>query len=236
MCGILGAIDYRGNSANPGKIREATDTLLKRGPDDSGFWIEGCAGLGHRRLSILDTTEAGHQPMVSENGRYVIVLNGEIYNFLELRSQLKGEKDRWHSCSDTEVVLAAYDKWGFSCLERFRGMFAFAIWDREEKVLFAARDRIGIKPFYYHYSHECFVFASRPRALFAMCPEITRELDHQSLRLYLECGYIPSPYSIHQGIRKLPPAHYLRLTPKGITLNRYWDFRPIAPESSCTGS
>jgi asparagine synthase (glutamine-hydrolysing) len=170
--------------------------------------------------------------MLSENGRFVIVFNGEIYNFLELRQQLDKNAARWESNSDTEVILAAYAKWGTECVFRFHGMFAFAIWDRREKVLFAARDRMGSKPFYYHYSPACFAFASRPRALLTLDPNLSRELDEQALRLYLESGYVPAPYSIFRAIRKLPPAHWLMLNEHGLQIERYWDFRQIAPELS----
>lgn len=230
MCGIAGAIDFQNNVVMPEGIERACATLAKRGPDDSGIWIEGNVCLGHRRLSILDPTPAGHQPMVSVDGRFVIVFNGEIYNFKEIRKEVEPAASDWHSSSDTEVILSAYAKWGQACLTRFHGMFAFAIWDRQEKVLFAARDRMGVKPFYYHYSNKCFVFASRPRALFSLYPELSREVDEQALRLYLEIGYIPAPCSIHKNVSKLPPSHFLRIDKNGIHLERYWDFRHIEPE------
>ncbi|MBI3351101.1 MAG: asparagine synthase (glutamine-hydrolyzing) [Nitrospirae bacterium] len=217
---------------SPVKIGRSADLLYKRGPDDSGVWTEENVGLGHRRLSILDLSPAGHQPMVSKDGRYVIVYNGEIYNFLDLRKELESDEGFWQSNSDTEVILAAYSRWGHQCIERFHGMFAFAIWDRKEKVLFAARDRMGVKPFYYHHSANCFAFASRPRALFSLYPHLSDEIDLHALRFYLEVGYIPAPYSIYKTIRKLPPAHYLIIDQKGLTINRYWDFRQIKPETS----
>ncbi len=212
-------------------VGAAAEMLSKRGPDDSGVWTEGGVGLGHRRLAILDVTQAGHQPMVSPDGRHVIVFNGEIYNFLELRRELAGTVDTWSSSSDTEVVLAAYAKWGHDCVSRFHGMFAFAIWDRWEKVLFAARDRMGVKPFYYHGSAAYFSFASRPRALFGLA-NLRRDIDEEALRLYLESGYVPAPYAIQKAVRKLPPAHYMLVDQKGVRLERYWDFRSIKPETS----
>jgi asparagine synthase (glutamine-hydrolysing) len=232
MCGIVGAVQVKGCRANPVALRAAADVLYKRGPDDSGIWIENNVGLGHRRLAILDVTSAGHQPMVSQDGRYVIVHNGEIYNFRELRKELDAHANNWRSESDTEVILAAYAIWGTDCLKRFRGMFAFAIWDRREKALFAARDRMGVKPFYFHHSPGRFIFASRPRALSLMDPELSREIDEQALRFYLESGYVPAPHSIYRDVGKLPPAHYLLFDGKGLQTERYWEFRDIRPDPS----
>jgi asparagine synthase (glutamine-hydrolysing) len=231
MCGIVGLVDFR-FPADADSIRAAAATLYKRGPDDSGVWASGGVGLGHQRLSIIDLTACGHQPMLSSDGRFVIVFNGEIYNFPELRRQLEQNDTHWRSQSDTEVILAAYARWGPECLERFHGMFSFAIWDQVGKALFAARDRMGEKPFYYHHSDDCFAFASRPRALLALKPNLSQELDEQALRFYLEGGYVPSPYSIYRTMRKLPPAHWLRLDHRGLQIERYWDFCQIAPEVS----
>ncbi|MDP2277877.1 MAG: asparagine synthase (glutamine-hydrolyzing) [Nitrospirota bacterium] len=232
MCGIVGIIKIDNSLIDADALRRSTDMLAKRGPDDSGIWVEEGAGMGHRRLSILDTTSAGHQPMQSENKRFVIVFNGEVYNFRELRKQLELDTSSWRSDSDTEVVLRAYAKWGVDCLKRFHGMFAFAIWDRKEKVLFAARDRMGVKPFYYTHSEKSFAFASRPRVLSALFPHLSCEIDEQALRFYLELGYIPAPYYIYKSIRKLPPAHYLVLDGNGLSIHRYWDFRHIRPDGA----
>lgn len=232
MCGIVGIIRNDEERVDFNDIRNAADLLKKRGPDDSGVWLEENLGFGHRRLSIIDLTDAAHQPMVSHDERYIIVYNGEIYNFVELRQHLADSIEHWKSNSDTEVILAAYFKWGVECVNRFHGMFAFAIWDRQEKVLFAARDRMGVKPFYYHYSNECFAFASRPRALFSLNGRLSRGIDEQALSLYLDCGYIPAPYSIYKDIRKLPPAHYLTVIKNKLTIKRYWDFRQITVEPS----
>ena len=231
MCGIVGLIDFR-SAVDAEEIRRAAATLYKRGPDDSGVWISGNVGLGHQRLAILDISPSGHQPMLSPDGRLVIVFNGEIYNFLELREQLNKTGVQWRSRSDTEVILAAYAKWGHDCVTRFHGMFAFAIWDQREKVLFAARDRMGVKPFYYSESPDGFAFASRPRALLALQPNLSRDLDEQAVRLYLEGGYVPAPYSIFRAIRKLPPAHWLVFRGGRLQVERYWDFRRITPESA----
>lgn len=232
MCGIVGHIDFRGLDADSIGLAHAASLMAARGPDDEGFYTDAQAALAHRRLSILDISVAGHQPMSSACGRYVIVYNGEIYNFRELRKQLASRHGRWISDSDTEVVLAAYMAWGPACLEGFRGMFAIAIWDTVERRLFAARDRMGVKPFYYHASGTAFMFASRPRALRAMSPGLGHTLDINALRLYLESGYIPAPLSIDEEIRKLPPAHYMLVDADGVRLHRYWDFRGIAPDTS----
>lgn len=232
MCGIVGIIKTDDSLIDANALRHSTDMLAKRGPDDSGIWVEEGTGLGHRRLSILDTTSAGHQPMLSENKRFVIVFNGEVYNFRELRKQLELDTSSWRSDSDTEVVLRAYAKWGTDCLNRFHGMFAFAIWDRKEKVLFAARDRMGVKPFYYTHSEKSFAFASRPRVLPVLFQHLSCEIDEQALRFYLELGYIPAPYYIYKSIRKLPPAYYLVLDRNGLSIRRYWDFRHITPDNA----
>ncbi len=231
MCGIVGIVNAR-CAADADVIGTAAAMLIKRGPDDSGVWTSENVGFGHRRLAIIDLTPSGHQPMHSADGRYVIVYNGEIYNFRELREQLGENEAHWQSQSDTEVILAAYARWGTRCVERFHGMFAFAIWDRRERVLFAARDRMGVKPFFYHFSPDGFAFASRPRALFGLVPDLSDDLDLQALRLYIEAGYVPTPFSIFRSIRKLPPAHWLTVKGNDLHIQRYWDFRQIVPESS----
>lgn len=231
MCGIVGVINFR-CAVDAESISTAAAMLINRGPDDSGVWTSQNVGFGHQRLAIIDLTLSGHQPMFSADGRFVIVFNGEIYNFRELRKQLDENEAHWQSNSDTEVILAAYAKWGTRCVDRFHGMFAFAIWDRHEKLLFAARDRMGVKPFFYHFSPERFAFASRPRALFGLVPDLADDLDLQAFRFYVEAGYVPTPYSIFSSIRKLPPAHWLMLKGNDLRIERYWDFRRIAPESS----
>lgn len=188
--------------------------------------------FGHRRLAILDLSPAGHQPMLSADGRFVMVLNGEVYNYHELREKLPAPPGGWKSDSDTEVILGAYAHWGPDCLRHFHGMFALAIWDRQEQTLFVARDRMGVKPLYYHYSSFWFGFSSRPGALFALQPDLSPAVDEQGLRLYLEAGYIPAPYSFWQQVKKLRPAHYLLVSASGLKEVRYWDYRQIEPERS----
>ena len=142
MCGIVGIVNFH-SSVDLERLRAAAATLRLRGPDDAGVWVSENVGLGHRRLSIIDVSPAGHQPMFSADGRYVIVYNGEIYNFREMRELLCGSNTRWRSESDTEVILEAYARWGPGCVEHFHGMFALAIWDRQTRVMYAARDRMG---------------------------------------------------------------------------------------------
>lgn len=231
MCGIVGLLCWSGAPIDPERLERAALSLRRRGPDDAGVWIDGPIGLGHRRLSIIDLSPTGRQPMLSADGRYVIIFNGEIYNFLELRKELdQRHPHAWRSTSDTEVILTAYAAWGPACVERFHGMFAFAIWDKTARTLFAARDRMGVKPFYYHQTSAGIVFASRPRAIRHLLPGLSRDIDVQALRYYLEAGYVPAPYSIYTSIRKLPPAHFLLVDEAGTRLARYWDPCSIQPE------
>jgi len=233
MCGIVGIVQKEGESVSHRKLYGSAELLKRRGPDDSGVWIQSNVGLGHRRLSILDPSIAAHQPMCSSGGRYVIVHNGEIYNFRQIRKRQEFAGKIWRSESDTEVILAAYEKWGPDCLSHFHGMFAFAIWDTRNKTLFVARDRMGVKPLYYSVNNG-FVFASRPRALFKLDMTLSKGVDAQALRFYIESGFIPAPYSIHRSIRKLPPAHYLIFEQGKALLVRYWNLQSIEPNPSWT--
>lgn len=220
MCGITGFIDASRQTSPEileNTVRRMSDTLRHRGPDDEGAWVDAEAGvaLGHRRLSIVDLSPEGHQPMVSADGRYVIVFNGEIYNFTDLRYDLELDADppRWRGYSDTEVMLQAISRWGLdAALRRFNGMFAFALWDRQERVLHLVRDRLGKKPLYYGWMGSTFLFGSELKSLVAH-PSFRREVDRDVLALYLRHNYIPYPYSIYRGIRKLPPAAALTLSP-----------------------
>jgi asparagine synthase (glutamine-hydrolysing) len=169
--------------------------------------------------------------MTSPDQRYVLVFNGELYNFRALRNEI-GNAYAWQGHSDSEVVLAAYIHWGPDCLSRFHGMFAFAVWDTEQQTLFVARDRMGVKPLYYHHSAGRFVFASRPRALHALMEGNILTPDVQALRYYLECGYIPAPYAFHENIYKLPPAHYLWVAGETVQIRHYWRFAHIEPDAS----
>ena len=186
-------------------------SIVHRGPDDYGHWIDAEAGvaLGHRRLSIIDLSAAGRQPMISESGRYVIVFNGEIYNHLDLRTRLKN--CHWKSSSDTETILAAFEAWGFSeTLSQINGMFAIALWDTKVRCLYLARDRMGEKPLYYGWDRGVFLFGSELKAL-RHYPSFTPEIDRNSLSIYTRYGYIPAPLTIYEKISKLMPGSYLRI-------------------------
>jgi len=218
MCGIAGLIDIRRQLGGDGLRAAAlamSDALRHRGPDDSGTWTDTQSGLafGHRRLSIIDLSPAGHQPMISHDGRYVICYNGEIYNFADLRRDLETKGAPFRGHSDTEVLLAAIDAWGVAgALKRCNGMFAFALWDRAERSLILARDRLGEKPLYFGWAGGAFLFGSEMSAL-AAWHDFAPEIDRGALALSLRHNYIPAPYSIYKSIYKLPPATILTLTP-----------------------
>lgn len=214
MCGISGFWDRFGQVSSdrlPIIVQQMSNALFHRGPDDSGIWVDASVGLalGHRRLSIVDLSPLGHQPMLSSDGRYVIVFNGEIYNFLELRGELEKFGHRFRGHSDTEVMQACFSQWGVhAAVKRFNGMFAFALWDKVEQVFYLGRDRIGEKPLYYGFSNQTFLFASELKAL-KVHPDFQGEIDRNALASFLRYGYIPAPHSIYKGIYKLPPGTLL---------------------------
>ncbi len=209
--------------------------LAHRGPDHRGVWADPSSGvaLGQARLAVLDLSPAGDGPMAWRDGRYWITYNGEVYNFAEIRHELESERCRFRSSSDAEVVLAAYERWGSACLERFIGMFAFAVWDGTARTLFLARDRLGKKPLYYASYGGRFAFASELRALL-MDPSLPRELDADALALYLRFGYVPAPRTILRAVRTLPPAHLACLSGKRLRIERYWDPLAVALEEPLT--
>lgn len=223
MCGIAGALDW-----TAGASREAVDRMVSgiehRGPDDRGLWSSpnGVCVFGHARLSIIDLSPAGHQPMLDASTGNTIVFNGEIYNFQELRNTLEAAGDRFHSQSDTEVILALYRHHGIGCLEFLRGMFAVAIWDERKQQLFLARDRVGKKPLNYAVTRSALVFCSELRPL-SRYSGVDTEIDLEALELYLQCQFIPAPWTIYRGIRKLPPAHLAVFDRKGLTIEKYWE-------------
>jgi asparagine synthase (glutamine-hydrolysing) len=231
MCGIAGWWSRRGGSWDDAEawMRSALSDLAHRGPDDAGVWSERESGilLGHRRLSIIDLSPLGHQPMIAASGDAAIVFNGEIYNYRSLRHELAREGFAFRSDSDTEVLVNGYCRWGVSVLDRLVGMFAFAIWDRRAETLFLARDRAGEKPLYYAITPEGIAFASEIAPL-AQLPGVDLRIDEAAVSLYLQYQYIPAPYSIYTGIRKLPAAHALSLTRARARSWRYWDPVPIA--------
>lgn len=236
MCGISGFIDGNKSLAGP-ELRaiaeRMSNSLLHRGPDDEGVWCDAKDGiaLGHRRLSILDLSPAGHQPMISASGRFVLVLNGEIYNFRELRQELRSLGHSFRGTSDTEVLLAAFEQWGVEgALPRSDGMFAFAVWDSLHKQITLARDRLGEKPLYYTRTGHSFLFASELKAL--RChPDFGGEIDRDALALYLRHNYIPAPYAIYHNVRKLPPGTSLTISAIGARAGQpvpYWSLKEVA--------
>ncbi len=233
MCGIAGFVNTRPSDANAGVLRRMTDAIAHRGPDDSGFYEDSQASLGHRRLSIIDLS-GGHQPTANESGEIWIVYNGEVFNHSDLRPELEAAGHVYHSHCDTETILHAYEQFGAACLERFRGMFSFAIWDRNRSRLFCARDRLGIKPFYYFWDGRTFVFGSEIKALLEH-PAVSPALRVEALPEYLAFGYCGTQETMFQGIRKLMPGHTLTLDLKTESpapmIAQYWDIPVGEPES-----
>ncbi len=236
MCGLAGFLQLSGfdASAAEAQARTMADTLRHRGPDDGGAWTDADAGiaLAHRRLSILDLSPAGHQPMPSASRRWVIAFNGEIYNHLALRRELEAARAPlgWRGHSDTETLLAAIEAWGVDAtLRKCVGMFAFAAWDRAERSLWLARDRAGEKPLYYGWQGDAFLFGSELKALRAY-PVFAAEVDRGALALLLRHNYVPAPYSIYRGIRKLPPGTWLKLaaSQRDAEPVAYWSLAEVA--------
>jgi len=226
MCGIAGIIHRdRDAPVDQAQLRAMTDAVRHRGPDGEGLHVGPGLGLGHRRLAIIDPA-TGQQPMRDPESQNVIVYNGEVYNYVEIRAELEAAGQRFHTDSDTEVILRAYSQWGEACLGRFNGMWAFALWDHGRQRLFLARDRLGIKPLHYCTSGDRFLFASEMKSLFAA--GVARTPDTALLDVYLTLGYIPAPHSFFAGIQKLPPGHYI-VTDGGRTeVRRYWDLPHVA--------
>lgn len=219
MCGIAGLLRGTGSSValETSVLEDMAERIRHRGPDDGGVWLDVDAGVGlaHRRLSILDLSAAGHQPMTSPSGRFVTVFNGEIYNHLRLRDDLvrSGAVTAWAGHSDTETLLRGFEVWGVrKTLERVSGMFALAVWDARESSLYLARDRFGEKPLYYGWQGGCLMFASELRAMEAH-PAFEARVDRGALALLLRYNVIPAPHSIYRGVHKLPPGHLIRLRP-----------------------
>jgi asparagine synthase (glutamine-hydrolysing) len=226
MCGICGVVHFDDErAASADVVRRMTATMVHRGPDGEGVYVQRNAALGHRRLSIIDL-ENGAQPMVSRDGQAVIVLNGEIYNYLELRNELRAAGCVFLTQSDTEVALQAYQRWGMSCVERFNGMWAFAIWDVPRRLMFVSRDRIGEKPLHYAVADESFVFGSEIKAILEY--GVPRRPALEFLELYLALGYFPAPYTGFQGVRKLKPGHSIIVKDGRITEQKYWDLPDVA--------
>ena len=228
MCRIAGYWDRRPGAARqtPEVIASMRDVMVYGGPDDAGSYLsrKWNLGLGHRRLSIIDLSEMGRQPMHDGTGNLWTVYNGEIYNFAEIRKELEARGRVFRSHTDTEVILHAYREWGMDCLQRFRGMFAFALWDEKEGRLILARDRAGVKPLYYSDRDGLFVFGSEMKSILRFPGFSTGGLDQEALCGFLQTGFITAPGSIFNGVRKLEPGHYLTVRPDGAAqIVRYWD-------------
>ncbi len=226
MCGIAGLLDLSHQISGQERqlsVSWMTDLLRHRGPDDSGIWVSenNNIGLGHTRLSIIDLSANARQPMSNEDGSIWITYNGEIYNFKEIRPVLEKKGHVFRSNSDTEVILHAYEEWGEQCIEKFSGMFAFAVWDDKRKKLFLARDRIGKKPLFYYWDGKFFAFASELQALLSL--NIPKSIDLSAIHQYLTYQYIPAPKSVFKNVFKLPPACYLILEKGSLKVQRYWD-------------
>lgn len=237
MCGVTGFLQKPSfNELLRTTVHDMVDQLGHRGPDDHGVWVDSDAGiaLGHSRLSIVDVSQEGHQPMMSASGRYIISYNGEVYNFIELRGELDRYGHQFRGNSDTEVMLAAVEQWGLNAaLDRFVGMFAIALWDRKQRTLSLVRDRLGIKPMYYGWSHGNFIFGSELKAI-KRHPDFDAEIDRNALTMFFRHNYVPSPWCIYQGFHKLPPASILTVdspesNPSPV---EYWNFKTVAEEGS----
>lgn len=239
MCGINGIIGLSDIILAKQKIIAMNNRMRHRGPDDEGVFVDDKIALGHRRLSIIDLSAAGHQPMQSFDGRYQIVYNGEIYNFKELKFELQrvvsGSDQQtyfFQTNTDTEVIIAAYARWGADCVKYFNGMFAFAIWDNQTKELFIARDRLGIKPLYYCFTEGVFAFSSEIRSLLAS-ELIPKKLDEDSLIDYLRYQTVHAPNTIVKGIKMLMPGHFIEMKNEQLTIKKYWSLtKNISNESN----
>jgi len=223
MCGLCGELRFDGRSPDAEALRAMTAQLARRGPDAAGEYFSGPLALGHRRLSVIDLSERANQPMVDSESGLVLVFNGTIYNYPELREQLRSRGHRFVSSGDTEVILKAYAEWGEDCTTHLHGMFAFVLWDARRQQLFMARDRFGIKPLYYSIMPGCVRFASTTQALLAG-GGVDTSLDPVALHHHLTLhAVVPAPRTVLRGVRKLPPAHAMTFTPDGRkTLQRYW--------------
>ncbi len=233
MCGIAGIYNLNREPAAPARVQAMTDKIAHRGPDGDGHYYDGPVGLGHRRLSIIDLSTLGNQPMTTRDGRYTIIYNGEMYNFQTLRRELESKGHVFTSNSDTEAVLYAYAEWGPSCVERFNGMFAIALWDKKEQRLFLARDRYGIKPIYYHQDANHFVFCSEIKGIIAS-GHYRPAMDKEGLVEYLTFQNFFTDRTLFKDIRMIPAGHYAFVEPgKGLSMTRYWDFN-FTSESTLT--
>ena len=230
MCGICGF-----NWNNQDLVDNMTEVLHHRGPDQHGTYCDADVSLGHRRLSIIDLSEQGRQPMTNEDRSIQLVFNGEIYNFQEIKTELEKRGHIFRSHTDTEVIIHAYEEYGFEAVHKFRGMFGFALWDRNKKRLWLVRDRIGIKPLYYYWKDGKFLFGSEIKAIL-QDPLVPRELNHQALYAYLGFEFVPAPDTMFRNIHKIPAGHYLVLENGQVQVKEYWDLKyPIEDKPQSMG-
>lgn len=225
MCGLAGFLrlsDTPDRDTHDSILEAMGEAIRHRGPDAGRVWMDDVVGLVHRRLSIIDLSDAGNQPMVSESGDLVIVFNGEIYNFQSLRKEMMAAGHRFRTQTDTEVLLALYEARGSDCLSVLNGMFALAIWDRAAKRLFLARDRLGKKPLYYYWNGTQLAFASELKAL-TRAPFVPRQICQDSIKDFFAYQYIPDPKTIYRNIYKLPPGHWLEWSNGELRQHQYWD-------------
>ena len=234
MCGIAGIFDLSGAPPDPALLERMTGALAHRGPDGAGYFVHEATALGHRRLSIIDVA-GGAQPMGNEDGSVQVVFNGEIYNYVELRKELIGLGHAFRTCSDTEVLVHAYEQWGDRFVERLNGMFAFALYDLAARRVLLARDHLGIKPLYYTRIGTQVVFASEIKALLKHAG-LQREVDPQALAELFTFRYVPSPKSLLRSVHKLAPGHLMRISRLGIDVERYWNQVPRLQEGRAVGS
>ena len=228
MCGIAGVVHTDGRAVDASALTRMAEAVAHRGPDGRGTWNDGSVGLAHTRLAIIDL-HGGRQPMVASDSGCVLIFNGEIYNYKALRQTLEADGARFIEQSDTEVVLRAYERWGDASVDRLHGMFAFAIWNPQTRQLFAARDRIGIKPFYYRWLDGTLTFASELKAVLASDATAPRALDVRSFDRYLRLQYVPAPRTMVEGVRQLPPGHTLtlRVDAQQLDERRYWQAHAV---------
>jgi asparagine synthase (glutamine-hydrolysing) len=222
MCGIAGIINYKSGFVNAKTLIRMRDSMIHRGPDDAGYWVEGGAGLAHRRLSIIDLSSAGHQPFFSDDGNLVLVFNGEIYNYKELKHELEQYGYSFNTQTDTEVLLKCFQHSGKDCLGKFNGIFAFAIWDRQKKELFVARDRVGVKPFYYSSDSSGFCFASEPKAI--LTTGLDPAINESCLDELIAFRYISGENTIFKNIKRILPGHYAIISSDNqLQTYRWWN-------------
>ena len=234
MCGICGIFNMNGEPVSSVSLRRMTDAIAHRGPDGEGFYTDSFIGLGHRRLAIIDLTPAAHQPMVTRDGQFAISYNGEVYNFQEIRAQLQSLGHQFHSRSDSEVILYAYSQWGPRCVERFNGMFAFAIWDKKRQELFLARDRYGIKPLYYTFAGATLVFASEQKAILTH-EAVSHDIDLEALVEYFTFQNIFTDKTLLKGVKLFPSGSFAQIPlgarSQALSPTRYWDFNFREPDN-----